>query len=77
MVEKLGVATGDTLQMAHTFVGKFGCQADYYKLKSCISTNTLAGQSIGLCDPLYDAIGECIMKSYRETDGLGVLEPKS
>ncbi len=38
-----------------------------------MAEKTSENKSVGLCDPLYDEIGECILKSFRETDGQGVL----
>ena len=32
----------------------------------------MAGKSVGMCDPLYDQIGECILKSFMDTDGKGL-----
>ena len=57
-----------------TYIGRYGCHAQYFKLKDCLSANTLEGKPRGQCDPLYDAIGVCILKSFRETNGEGVLK---
>ena len=56
-------------QESQTYIGKYGCHTEYYQLKSCLETQTIAGKTVGLCEPLYDNIGECIVKSFRETDG--------
>ena len=61
-----------TAGLDQTYVGKYGCQAQYYSLKDCLSEKTMAGKSVGLCDPLYDQIGECILKSFMDTDGKGL-----
>ena len=55
-----------------TYIGKYGCHSQYFALKECLSTNTHAGKGVGSCDVLYDAIGECILKSFKETEGRGV-----
>ena len=55
-----------------TYVGRYGCHEQYFKLKECIEATTAEGKSVGLCDSHYDMIGECILDSFRRTDGKGV-----
>ena len=55
-----------------TYIGKYGCHSQYFKLKECLADKTAQGQSVGLCDTLYDAIGECILTNFHQTEGKGV-----